>query len=516
MTAARGVTLSATIGSPALSVVETAFTGSPPPVARIRTKQAPDAPWQTRLAEGLPDEFDYFAEIEGRLPRTLAGTLYRNGPGLFERAGFRKRTILDGDGMIRATTFADGRARFRNRFVRTAKYDAEEKAGTFLYPTWTTPAPTNRSCIPNHSQAGVMAVVKAGVLYAFDEIGSPWALDAPSLETTQQLDPFEGEPGTGPTNYKAHSKTDGTSGEWVLVGQGGRKNSELHVLVKDRAGRQIRHVVHSNPCRSAYFHDFFWAAPYVVFHLHPALLSPLTMFAGLHSFADCLAWKPERGSLLLVVDTTGKRPPVTLEVPASWMWHSLNAYVFGDTIVADFVGYDAPDHFLGPEAAFRAIMHSRLGRATSPGTVRRLTIDLRSRRARLETIAQGRYEFPVVPQSRSGHRHRYGYVASQGADEGWFHDGLARLDTDTGESAAFHFGEGHYVGEPVFIPDPDWPTDEAIGEDHGFLVAEVLDGRRGISFLALFDAEHVPDGPFAKVHLRHHLPFSCHGWWETA
>ena len=34
-----------------------------------------------------------------------------------------------------------GRARFRNRFVRTDKFLAEEKAGEFLRPTWTTRAP---------------------------------------------------------------------------------------------------------------------------------------------------------------------------------------------------------------------------------------------------------------------------------------------------------------------------------------------------------------------------------------
>jgi all-trans-8'-apo-beta-carotenal 15,15'-oxygenase len=73
----------------------------------------------------------YSAEIEGRLPEGLSGTLYRNGPGLFERDGFRKWNLIDGDGMIRATTFANGRVRFRNHFVRTAKYVAEQKAGPF-------------------------------------------------------------------------------------------------------------------------------------------------------------------------------------------------------------------------------------------------------------------------------------------------------------------------------------------------------------------------------------------------
>ena len=240
------------------------------------------------------------------------------------------------------------------------------------------------------------------------------------------------------------------------------------------------------------------------------------MLVGLRPFADCLHWKPEQGSLLFVVDTSGARPPMSMEVPASWMWHALNAYTSGDTIVADFVGYDAPDHFLGPDAAFRAVMVGLAGVARSPGTLRRLTLDLNSRRARLETIAAGEFEFPFIPQVRAGQRHRYGYVASQGADQGWFHDGLARIDTKTGRSAAFHFGLGHYVGEPVFVPNPEQPIDAETDDDHGWLISEVLDGKSGTSFLAVFDVAQIEDGPLAKVRLRHHLPFSFHGWWEAA
>lgn len=513
----RRESLSLIAGAAALPLLEGCSQAAAP--ASAAPVLAADQRWLAKLAEGLSEEVDYFAEVEGKLPDGLSGTLYRNGPGLFERDGFRKWTILDGDGMVRATSFANGRARFRNRFVRTAKYVAEAQAGAFLFPTWTTPAPRffeNVPCIPGRSQAGVTPVVKGGTLFAFDEVGAPWALDPASLDTQGELNPFAGPPQAGPANYKAHTKTDGASGDWILVGQRGQTAPELHVVVKDRTGRQTRHAALPNPRGSAYFHDFFWADPYVVFHLHPALLSPLPMLAGLRPFADCLAWKPEQGSLVFVVDTSGARPPLSLEAPASWMWHALNAHVSGDVIVADFVGYDAPDHFLGPEAAFRAIMRGRAGVAKSPGVLKRLTLDLGSRRTRLETIAAGPYEFPFVPQPRVGRRHRYGYVAAQGADQGWFHDGLARIDTDSGRSSEFHFGKGYYVGEPVFVPDPARPIDPAADNDRGWLLAEVLEGRSETSFLALFDAERIEDGPLAKVRLRSHLPFSFHGWWEAA
>ncbi|MSP52370.1 MAG: hypothetical protein EXQ91_08290 [Alphaproteobacteria bacterium] len=41
-----------------------------------------------------------------------------------------------------------------------------------------------------------------------------------------------------------------------------------------------------------------------------------------------------------------------LEATPTFMWHALNAYERGNVVIADFVGSDAPDHFLGPDAAF--------------------------------------------------------------------------------------------------------------------------------------------------------------------
>src|SRR5882757_9070354 len=94
--------------------------------------------WLTRLADGIADGIDSAPTIEGKLPAELSGTLYRNGPGLFERDGYRKSTLLDGDGMIRAFTFAGGQVRFRSRFVATEKFSREAGADRFLFPTWTT------------------------------------------------------------------------------------------------------------------------------------------------------------------------------------------------------------------------------------------------------------------------------------------------------------------------------------------------------------------------------------------
>ncbi|MBV9813012.1 MAG: carotenoid oxygenase family protein, partial [Acetobacteraceae bacterium] len=60
--------------------------------------------------------------VEGELPRLLHGTLFRNGPNpQFPPADPGRHHWFLGDGMVHAFTLAQGRAFYRNRWVRTGK-----------------------------------------------------------------------------------------------------------------------------------------------------------------------------------------------------------------------------------------------------------------------------------------------------------------------------------------------------------------------------------------------------------
>lgn len=460
-------------------------------------------PWQALLGRSLAAEHDYRASVEGEIPAGLRGSYFLNGPGLFERDGYRKRNLLDGDGMIRAYDFSADGVRYRNRFVRTKKFIAEDAAGAFEFATWTTRKPGGMLAnlapdIP--SQAGVTALMRDGELWAVDEGGAPYALDPESLKTLGVRAWTPGEP----FNAKAHVKRDPVTGEWVLTATDYGRTMTLGVLVLAADGSVKTRFSLPSP-RQCYTHDFFATRNYVVFNLQPMMFHVFGFLAGAASFSDSLVWEPEAGNILVVVRRDGAGGAVMIKTPASFMWHALNAWEEKDAIIADFVGYEAPDHFNGPNAMFRTLMTGRLGVAEKPGAVRRYRIDLAKRRAAEEILAADSHEFPTLKPADAMRRQRVGYFTT--GRTGALNDGIAAMDFETGRRDAFYFGAKASVGEPLYAPGPGGA---------GYLLAEALDGAAGRGFLAVFRADAVAAGPVAKVHLKHHAPFGTHGVWRGA
>lgn len=468
------------------------------------------------LATSLREEHNYQARVEGRIPEQMRGTLYRNGPGLFDRGGLRKRNLLDGDGMVQSFRFHDGGVQYRNRFVRTHKYLAEQAAGRFLYPSWSTQAPGGlwaNFMAPGEltGQAGITVFPWQGRLYAFDECALPYELDPDSLETIgiSRLGLPEGL-----TIYAAHAKMDPRTGEWLHFGVLYGPSPKLHVTIFGRDGALKRHRVLPMP-RNVYIHDWFVSGRHLVFVMHPVQIAFWPVFFGRKSLLDSLSWRPELGNLIVVLERDNDKPPLLLESAACYMWHSFNAFEKGSEIVADFVGYQNPDHFIGADPVASAVMVGRKGEYAYPGSVRRYLIDPGTGRMREELVAAGNYEWPRVNEQHSCHDYRVGYMVQTRPGE-FFWSKACRIDMRTGQTENFDFGTGCYLSEQVFAPLPGRAYGAADPREPGFLLTEVYDSKSKRSFLAVLRAEHIEAGPVATVHLGHHVPFSYHGCWSQA
>ena len=499
----------ATSGSTACALLTGCAVSQPLPRSGFIDFGDTDHPW-LGLATSLPEEFDYAAEVVGVLPEGLRGTLWRNGPGLFDRGGLRKRSLLDGDGLIQRFHFHGQGVRYRNRFVRTPKFKEEAAAGRFLYPTWSTLAPGglwHNFWGPGriHSQAGVTVFPWRGRLYAFDESSLPFALDPVTLETLGES--RLGVPPEIPLVFAAHGKFDPRTGEWLHFGIRYERRVSLHLACFAANGALTRYRTIELP-RYVYMHDWFVGSSHVVIALHPLEVEVWGPLLGVRSILDSLRWRPEEGSLLLVLPRDFSGEPLRLTTEAAFMWHSVNAWEQGGELLADFVGYASPDHLVGPAAVANAVMTGGRGEFRAPGQLCRYRIDPARQRVARELLADGNFEWPRIDERVRCRPHRFVYLCATGPGD-FFWSAVERHDLRTGERARHDFGAGCYCTEPVFVA-----RGGSAEEGSGWVLTEVYDSGTRKSFLAVLESGRLADGPLARVMLRHHVPFSYHGWWE--
>ena len=120
---------------------------------------------------------------------------------------------------------------------------------------------------------------------------------------------------------------------------------------------------------------------------------------------------------------------------------------------------------------------------------------------------EGSLELPRIDYGRRNTRD-YAYAYFTGGDTGWI-DRLVKVDVRDGTRSEWH-DDGCYPGEPIFVPR------EGAGERSGYLLTLVYDARAHRSHVAVIDAERFEDGPIARAHFEHHVPFGFHGTWAPA
>ena len=102
--------------------------------------------------------------VDGELPHDLEGIYMRNGPNpAFDPISYTYP--FDGDGMIHAVYFDKGRARYRNRWVKTKGLKAEQRAGRALYGGLFNPVPIDPSLVgPDGDPGPIKNVANTSVI----------------------------------------------------------------------------------------------------------------------------------------------------------------------------------------------------------------------------------------------------------------------------------------------------------------------------------------------------------------
>ncbi|MCP5128592.1 MAG: carotenoid oxygenase family protein [Pseudomonadales bacterium] len=459
--------------------------------------------------EALTEEASYWidgATISGAIPDGLEGTLFRNGPGRNRIGTQQYGHWFDGDGMISAVTFKNGRVHFKNRYVRTPKYVRETEAQRILYRGVGTQIPggilKNAFRSPGNA-ANTSVVLHAGKLLALWEGGKPWELDPATLETVGVLD-FDGA--LGPMQpFSAHGKYDPRSGCYYNFGLFGIPKPKLHCYRIDKEGtlveKKSQYVGDYSMC-----HDFAITDKYAVFVLCPAFMdSPFQFLFGMKSLLESIRYDPGQTTRVVVLSLDTFEIVRQFELDAFFGFHLGNAHGSGDRISVDVLCADTMDVMGGLADVFKPRENFDFQEAGAK--LYRFDLNLATGELDKQPVANAvAGEFPMWNWRYTGSEHRYTYLATifeNGTP--WDFNALQKIDHASGRVIAHDFGPGRFTSEACFVAAPN-----AADEDDGYLVSIVYNADRKKSEVVIVDARELQD-EIAVIPLHHHLPFGFHG-----
>ncbi|MFK8020574.1 MAG: carotenoid oxygenase family protein [Pseudomonadales bacterium] len=446
--------------------------------------------------------------IEGEIPADLKGSLYRNGPNqrFTPRGDYH---LFSGDGMVHAFHISDGKVDYRNRWVRTAKWKAEDREGRNVIN------PMNPfDCDPSYSDfvftdkdglANTAMVWHADRLFALEEGHPPYELDPVTLESIGSWN-FRGKLHTAMT---AHPKVDPVSGEMIFFAYmaSGPFESDVAVHKVDSDGLLTESISIPTPY-PAMVHDFVMTENYIVLPIMPITGSLERAMEGKPPFA----WEPDKGVHVGILPRHGGTADDVrwLEMDPSFAFHFMNGFDQDGVITIDCCLFDHAPLFQTPDG-------ETTGKAEPFLT--RLTMDLKDPEARVVTTRIGNIEseFPICDPRFAGRTYRHGwFTAPDGAlpstmeDSDSFYNVLGHYDFETGESDHYSFGQD-MPSEALFVPKS---ADAAEGV--GYLLSVVTSFETRTSRLCILDAMNLAAGPIAVAHLSHHVPSGFHGLWRPA
>ncbi len=446
----------------------------------------------------IRSEDDYDLEIEGRIPDGLRGALYRIGANPQFDPHDPNYHWFSGDGMVHAFFVEDGKVRYRNRFVRTPKFELEREAGRSLFGTFGNPMTTDPIAMgKDGGVANTNILYHAGHLMALEEGHPPFEMDARTLASTGYMDCYRGK-------VTAHPKIDAVTGEMVWFGYSVGDvpmNGTMSYGVTDATGRVTRRDNFETPF-SAMVHDFMVTENHVLFPVLPLTMSLERAMKG----RPPLAWEPEKGGYVGVMRRDADVSTIRwFNVDPCYVFHPMNAWEADGKLFADVCRYDTAPLF--PRADGKTPERSA-------AKLYRWTFDLSggSDAIREEQLDDRDSEFPRLDERRTGLSYRHGWFAADLRNTRTVKfNTIAHIDHRTGAQTSYILPPGDLTSEPVFTP-----RTVTADEGDGWITAVVWRASENRSDFLVFDALDIKAGPIATAKLPRRVPFGFHGNWVAA
>lgn len=429
-------------------------------------------------------------KVEGTLPPSLEGIYLRNGPNpRFAPKG--RYHWFDGDGMIHGVRLSPShptrKAVYLNRWVRTAGFVEEEKAGKALYPgllEWPDLAKVAKGEDGYKNAANTALCWHHGQLWALWEGGAPHRIDPQTLQTQGPVtfqDQWKGA-------FTAHPKIDPLSGEMVFFGYGPAKPYlKMGILSPNGEVTKTRDIDLPRPVM---VHDFAITQDFALFLDMPQTFS----FSNLALGKGVFAWEPKHGARLGVIPRRDG-PVRWFPIEPGAVFHTLGAWQSDQkvTLFACRMATYPADILAGKT--------DRVPLKEKPA-LHRYVLDLASGKVEEGPFDDPGSDMPRMDDQLTSRPARYGYTMETEFQ------GLRKHDLIKGTTRRLEMPSGYNCGEPVFVRNG-----EPKAEDDGHLVFLVQPSGPEGAQLWVVNAREFDPKPVAKVHLDVRVPMGFHGLW---
>ena len=441
-------------------------------------------------------------EVDGVLPDGLRGTLYRNGPGLFELFDRPYVNWFDGDAALTAFRIGDS-AQGASRILESRHLAEERAAGRPIYNAGATKGPRWLKRLGGHGKnaANVHVLHHQGALYGVYAGYQPLRFDPDSLQALGEEAPASIPLKAMSAHHHRVPARKTTYGYGTTHGPG---KSVLHVYALPDAGPGAEIAAIKLPEGTVLTHDVAVTDRHLVWFVHPVRIPLPLIGIGLVAPMERMRYRPERGSEIIVLDLDDPTRITRFHVPSFFHFHFAGAFELGDgRIAADFV------HFADAGVLQNVANANTRDRdepiAAVKTSLRRATVDPARESLTTEVIWDMGCEYPRVDPRGVGRPYQHVWMLTGFNTRGYR---IGRIDVEEGSAAEFLLPDHVYPDEPVFVPG-DRPG-------AGWVLSQVHDANRDRSGLFVWDAERFPDEPVARCWLDHPVPHTLHGTWVPA
>jgi carotenoid cleavage dioxygenase-like enzyme len=243
--------------------------------------------------------------VIGKLPPEMDGMFVRNGPNP-QFPPIKNYHVFEGDGMLHGVRIREGRASYRNRYIRTPYWKAENAAGRALFGSFLDPPSVTmlvgliRNAVKRlpmiKNTANTALVCHDGRLLALWEGGEPHEIQVPDLDTVCTYTYGGGLK----HQFTAHPKVDPATGEMLFFGYSMFKPSVQYGVVS--AQGEIAGITTIDIPRPVIMHDFAITPQHTIFIDVPLTVSVKRMLRG----KPLLKFEPELGTRIGVLPRYGR------------------------------------------------------------------------------------------------------------------------------------------------------------------------------------------------------------------